>query len=105
MLKQLKYADAELLLRESLHIREQKKQNDWKTFHTTSMLGGSLLGQMKFADAEPLLLAGYDGMNQRETKIPAPDRHRLTDALGRLVQLYDAWGKPEKAAEWRAKLK
>ena len=27
-----------------------------------------------------------------------------TEALERLVQLYDAWGKPDQAAEWRAKL-
>ena len=25
-------------------------------------------------------------------------------ALEALINLYDAWGKPEKAAEWRAKL-
>ena len=29
---------------------------------------------------------------------------RLTEALERLVQLYDAWEKPDQAAEWRAKL-
>jgi hypothetical protein len=28
----------------------------------------------------------------------------LTDAAERVVKLYDAWGKPDKAAEWRAKL-
>ena len=27
-----------------------------------------------------------------------------TDALNLLVELYDGWGKPEKAAEWRARL-
>jgi len=26
------------------------------------------------------------------------------DALGHVVQLYETWGKPEKAAEWRVKL-
>jgi len=34
------------------------------------MLGGSLLGQKKYAEAEPLLLSGYEGMKQREVKIP-----------------------------------
>ena len=29
---------------------------------------------------------------------------RLTEALERLVQLYDAWGKKDKAEEWRKKL-
>jgi hypothetical protein len=26
------------------------------------------------------------------------------DTVRQLVDVYDAWGKPEKAAEWRAKL-
>jgi len=29
---------------------------------------------------------------------------RITEALERLVQLYDAWGKPAQAAEWKEKL-
>ena len=35
-----------------------------------SMLGGALLGQKKYAEAEPLLLAGYEGMKARADKIP-----------------------------------
>ena len=31
-------------------------------------------------------------------------RQRLSEALERLVQLYDAWGKPEQATEWLEKL-
>jgi hypothetical protein len=29
---------------------------------------------------------------------------RRTQAVDRLVQLYRAWGKPEKSAQWRQKL-
>jgi hypothetical protein len=29
----------------------------------------------------------------------------LAEALDRLVRLYEAWGKPEQALEWRAKQK
>jgi hypothetical protein len=43
-------------------------------------------------------------MKQREPKIPAWGKIYLTTALERLVQLYDACGKPEKAAQWRKKL-
>ena len=33
------------------------------------------------------------------------DEHeQTTRVVGYLADLYDAWGKPEKAAEWRAKL-
>lgn len=51
--------EAELLLREALAIQEAKRPNDWRTFVTKSLLGGALLGQKKFAESEPLLLAGY----------------------------------------------
>ena len=69
------------------------------------MLGGALLGQRKYADAESLLLAGYEGLQSRQAKIPAPVFIRsLTEALERLVQLYDAWGKKNKTALWQRKL-
>ena len=29
---------------------------------------------------------------------------RLTDALHRLIDFYDSWGKPEQAAAWRKRL-
>jgi eukaryotic-like serine/threonine-protein kinase len=62
------FAEAEPLLRECLAIREKKEPEDWRTFNTQSMLGGALLGQKKYADAEPLLLKGYEGMSQTVSK-------------------------------------
>ena len=43
-------------------------------------------------------------MYEREPKIPPAAMPRLTESLERLVQLYDAWGQPDPAAEWRVKL-
>ena len=63
----------------------------------------SPLGQKKYAKAEPLLLSGYEGLKAREARIPVPAKIRLTEAIDRLVQLYEAWGKPEQAAQWREK--
>jgi serine/threonine protein kinase/tetratricopeptide (TPR) repeat protein len=97
-------AEAEPVLRECLQIREQKLPDDWTTFNTRSMLGGALLGQQKYAEAEPPLVQGYEGMKQRGAKIPPPAKVRLTEALERLVQLYEAWGKPDEAAKWRKEL-
>ena len=82
-------------------IRQKREPDLWSTFNAKSILGEALLSQKKFADAEPVLLEGYQGMKQREAKIPASGKIRLTQALERLVQLYDAWGKPEEAAKWR----
>ena len=48
--------------------------------------------------------AGYEGMKQREVKIPPEGKMRLNETLQRLAQLYDATQRPEQAVEWRKKL-
>jgi tetratricopeptide (TPR) repeat protein len=101
LLKLKAWSDAEPVLRECLTIREKKEPEDWRTFNTKSMLGDALLGQKKHTDAEPFLLAGYEGMNEREVKIPPQAKVRLNEALERLVRLYDGWGKEDKAELWR----
>jgi hypothetical protein len=63
-----------------------------------------LSGQKRYAEAEPHLLQGYGGLKAREAKIPAPRKKNLAEAAARIVPFYEAWGKPEKAAEWRTKL-
>jgi eukaryotic-like serine/threonine-protein kinase len=57
-----------------------------------------LLGQKKFAEAEPQILTGYEGMKAREAKIPVPAKPRLSEADEQVVQLYEALGKPDQAA-------
>jgi hypothetical protein len=39
----------------------------------------------------------------RKDRIGAPDWYHLDRARGWLVQLYQAWDKPAKAAEWKKK--
>jgi tetratricopeptide (TPR) repeat protein len=104
LLERRKWTDAELVLRECLALREKQEPDAWTTFNATSMLGGALNGQKKRAEAEPLLVQGYEGMKQRAAKIPIADKPHLAEALERLVQLYDAWGKPDQAARWRREL-
>ncbi len=94
-------AAAEPVLRECLTIRDKKRPDDWALFNTKSLLGGALAGQQKYAEAEPLLLAGYEGMASRARIIPPQGQMRLQEARERLVQLYDAWGKKDQAAVWR----
>jgi tetratricopeptide (TPR) repeat protein len=97
-------AEAELKLRECLNIRERIQPYDWTTFETKSLLGEALLDQGRFSEAEPLLLAGYEGMKQHAGAIPHRDRPRLSQALERLVKLYESWGKKGEAARWRKEL-
>jgi eukaryotic-like serine/threonine-protein kinase len=96
------YVAAEPLLRECLAIREENEPNAWTTFNTQSMLGGSLLSQKKYKDAEPLLLKGYEGMKVREKAIPPQGATRIPGSLDRLVELYTATDKPEEAKKWSA---
>ena len=104
LLAQKKSAEAEPLLRGCLAIREKATPDHWATFNARSLLGASLLGQKKYAEAEPLVLCGYEGMKAREAQIGQQVKWKLPEAGERVVQLYEAWGKPEQVAAWRAKL-
>jgi tetratricopeptide (TPR) repeat protein len=101
LLAQGKFAEAEASARECLAVREKRLPEGWEMFDARSLLGATLLRQKKYAEAEPLLLSGYSGMKDREERIPADEKRRLKEALQRLVELYDAIGKPEEAAKWK----
>jgi hypothetical protein len=104
LLRQEKWTDAEAVLRECLAIREKRQPDDWTTFNARSLVGAALLGRQDYPEAEPLLLAGYRGMLQREATIPKAGKVRLTEAAARLVQLYEAWGNEAEAGRWRKEL-
>jgi eukaryotic-like serine/threonine-protein kinase len=104
LLRAKAWSKAEPLLRASLAIGGKTAPNDQQTFATESLLGSVLLGQNQYAAAEPLLIQGYEGMKAREAKIPVPGRAKLTEAGARIIELYDVWNKPEKVAQWKAKL-
>ena len=67
------------------------------------MLGEALLGQKKYADAEPLLRAAYEGLKTRQEDIPQPVRvQRLVEAVDRLILLYTALNRPDDVQTWQA---
>jgi serine/threonine protein kinase/tetratricopeptide (TPR) repeat protein len=94
---------AEPVLREALAAWMRKGRDDWHTYQAASQMGGFLLIQKHYAAAEPYLIQGFEGMKDRESTIPEPSRRRIAEAHARIVALYEAWGKPEKAEEWRDK--
>jgi serine/threonine protein kinase len=101
--RQQRYSEAEPLYRECLTSREKNCPNAWYTYYTRFLLGATLMGKRKYEEAEPLLVAGYQGMTEREGSIR--DRTKvLTECLQYLIQFYDATTQPEKAAQWRTKL-
>src|SRR5262249_52899030 len=92
--------EAEPLLRECVAIREKVLPTDhWQVLSARSLLGGCLAAQGKFAEAEPLLLAGCQGLTQLQGAPVKP----VAKAFDRVIELYEKWGKPEQAEAWRKK--
>jgi tetratricopeptide (TPR) repeat protein len=98
------YDQAELRAREAQSILEKTNPDGWERYYAQSLVGESLAGQKKYPEAEPLLLAGYQGMKQKESAIPAPERPGIQQSGQWIAQLYEHWKSPEKAAEWRRRL-
>jgi serine/threonine protein kinase/tetratricopeptide (TPR) repeat protein len=103
-------AEAEALLREGLRIRllspgivpsrrRTFREDDWSIAATKSLLGAALVAQGRYSEAETLLL---DARRDLEAMSAPPRERNVT--ISRLIELYDAWRKPEKAALHRAKL-
>src|SRR5262249_23631071 len=97
-------SEAEPLLREASAIREKAMADNWLRFDTMSVLGAAMLGQRRYADAEPLIVGGYEGLKARATRVSASSRPRIADAAERVVRRYQAWGNLEKAKSWAARL-
>jgi hypothetical protein len=57
-----------------------------------------------YAEAEPLLIPGYNGLRERQAKIPAANKPRLEKAAERLIRFYEETAQPDKVAEWKQKL-
>jgi tetratricopeptide (TPR) repeat protein len=103
--RQDKDAEAVPILRECLEIKEKTLPGDWTTDEARSLLGEALAGEREFQAAEPLLLNAQKALTERREKILPLEREvTLREAVERLVRLYEAWGKPDKAEEWRKKL-
>jgi serine/threonine protein kinase/tetratricopeptide (TPR) repeat protein len=101
LLTQQYFAASEPFLRESLTIREKKEPEAWTTFNTQSALGGALMGQKKYAEAEPLLVKGYLGLKLREDKIPPQAATRIPEALDRLIELFSETKKPDEVKKYQ----
>jgi hypothetical protein len=107
-----------VVIREGLALREKNRewarQNGvpWSLAgNTQSMLGNSLIGQKRYAEAEPHLLQGYNTLKQITEQATGMMEsgeigalYPVKEALERLVQLYEAWEKPDQATKWRKEL-
>jgi serine/threonine protein kinase/WD40 repeat protein len=109
LLHEQKFVEAEPFARECVTFCEKSIPDNWVsfsgdvvTFEARCVLGGSLLGQKKYAEAEPFLKSGYEGIKARKDKEDVAVR--LQEAGERLVQLYEATGRPAEAAALKKEL-
>jgi serine/threonine protein kinase len=103
-LMQKSFAAAEKLLRESLTIYQQKQAKAVPRYHTESLLGAALAGEKNYAAAEPLLLSSANALKENATRLSPANRQRMLAAIQRVIDLYEAWQRPDDAARWRKEL-
>jgi eukaryotic-like serine/threonine-protein kinase len=91
--------EGESLLREAIAGYRGLPQPDPRLGAQLERLGLVLSRRRAFDEAEPLLLESYDIATKNED----PGRKKAHHRAKSLARLYDAWAKPERAAEWRGK--
>ena len=81
--------DVEVLLRDLVTPRKNAPDT-WYRYNTASILGAALTAERKYAEAERLLIDGYQGLVERKATIPSSTVDPLDRAQAWLVQLYQA---------------
>ncbi|MGH7958690.1 MAG: protein kinase domain-containing protein, partial [Opitutaceae bacterium] len=109
LLRAGRFAEAETVLRRALAEYDHPKLRQLNLrMHppqrAVSGLGQALAGQGKFADADPLLVKAFEELKANEHQIAGNAPAMVREAHDAVIALYTAWGKPEKVAEWQAKL-
>jgi serine/threonine-protein kinase len=91
---------AETALREALAIRRSiLPPGHWQVASAQSALGRCLVKQGRFREAEPLLVESFERLSADR----GPKHERTRDALRNLVEMYEAWGRPDTATKYRAR--
>lgn len=93
------YGEAEKTQRQAIEIYlKSLKPDHWMIHRSRSNLGACLIKLKRYGEAEEQLLAGYGGL-----KAALGDQHAQSrKAADHLIELYQSWRKPEKAALYRA---
>jgi len=92
--------EAQAKAQEALVINTKRLGPDHRrTKEAQGLLGMALAKGRRWAEAEPLLL-GYGAALQSKSGVDGD----FGEVARQIVEMYDAWSKPEKAAEWRKRL-
>lgn len=69
----------------------------WEAAVTASLIGTAVAQQGRFQQAENAVITGYIELR----KYVGPEHPETIAALWRVIDFYNAWGKPEKAASYQ----
>ena len=93
---------AEDLFRQAIEIqRKSFPERSWQISTTRLLLGACLQEQKRYGEAEPLMLEAFPVIKDTF----GLGHPRTQAAVKRLVSLYEAWGKPDQAAQYKGLLK
>jgi serine/threonine-protein kinase len=95
LLRQGKVAESEASIREALVIFRAKEPT-WRLADAEGVLGSGLARQRRFQEAEPILVESYRRLSKEE----GDGAKQVPEARQRLVDLYMAWGKPDRAVPY-----
>ena len=99
--KMQRFDDAEPLLDEVVRsARASLPQGHWFVGFFLGKYGLLMYDLKRYAEAEAALLEAHELL----AAAFGANHDRATSVGRSIVKLYDAWGKPDEAAEWRAKL-
>ncbi|MCP4256530.1 MAG: tetratricopeptide repeat protein [Planctomycetes bacterium] len=99
--EQQRYEEAEKLLTESLEKRRRVQGHEHeRAIRNMVHLGWVYTEQQRYDEAEMLLLDAFE----LGCRVLGPLDQITIESIGKIVELYEAWNKPEKVDEWRAKI-
>jgi hypothetical protein len=83
----------------SLRSGSRLQKDHWRIAEAQGALGENLTEQKRYPEAEPFLVESHHILNARFSQRDP----RTKEALRRLITLYEDWGKPDAASEYRNK--
>lgn len=94
-----RWEESERMLRKAIdELKEKPLSMALRTNEARRSLAQCLIRQQKFAQAEGVLLEAW---HDAETRFKDGEEPSLVSAS--MLRVYEAWGKPDQAAQWRAR--
>jgi hypothetical protein len=99
--QQGRFAEAETIARQVLESSRRRVGEDHpETLTDMHNLATIVDAFNRYDDAEAIYLKTIEG----KLKVYPPGHPSTTRSMQRLISMYERWGRPQKAAEWRARV-